>query len=270
MPIVNLSSLLNAVKPPNSLADAQTLLRQANSRGVSSVSNAVSRQGEVVRPVGAANNQPVSVATPDSSRRPYAGVFTRVGEQTPGFVITTTMWIREENAKYLQFHAGPNRARWRLENRGSDEEIKDGMARYVQSRRSGTASNGITYMSVPEVEFSFQSGNILPLAGEADPLPYGLSDFYQFLGILNQPPFVPGTGERNLVWVYYNSLQLPEILLQGYFDAKGINWTDDASDPAQVSWEARFYIYEMTPTLWDAEAMQAKYLERLSALGGSR
>ena len=185
-------------------------------------------------------------------RSAYAG-----GLQTPrvGFVLTSDQWMQEGRA--LALHAGPAAADWTLSLRAADEEIKAGRARYAQSRTSSFsgAGSGQTFFDFPKVSFQFQAGNLLPIRAFANEvtLPYGLQDFYLFFELMNQPPILASgskEGAHNYVWVYYTSLQFPQVTLKGYFDPEGISWEDTAEE-ATVRWNASFLVYEMSPNLWE-------------------
>lgn len=204
-------------------------------------------------------------------RGAYAGGLrdTRVG-----FVLTSDQWIQE--GKALALHAGPASADWTLGLRAADEEIKAGHARYAQSRTSSFsgAKGADTFFDFPKVGFQFQAGNILPIKafGNEVILPYGLEDFYLFFELLNQPPILANgkkEGSHNYVWIFYTSLQIPQVTLKGYFDPEGISWEDSAEE-ATVRWTASFMVHEMSPALWERSQMHRAYADFMATNGTFR
>ena len=200
-------------------------------------------------------------------RKPYGGgLFT---ERT-GFVLTSDQW-RQEN-KALALHAGPNAVDWSLALRASDEENKAGHARYAQARTFGHHGTGDnqTWFDFPKVSFTFQAGNMMPIQkfGNEVGLPFGLRDFYAFFDLLNQPPILAKSGQdgskegaHNYVWVFYTSLQLPQVVLRGYFEPDGVSWNDNAEDPTMLNWTASMVVHEMSPNLWEHDELVNSYKE---------
>ena len=200
-------------------------------------------------------------------RSPYGG---GLRTERIGFVLTSDQW-RQEN-KALALHAGPASVDWSLALRAANEENKAGHARYAQARTLGThgAGDDQTWFDFPKVSFQFQAGNMMPIHGfqnEVD-LPYGLEDFYNFFDLLNQPPLLASGGEdgskegaHNYVWIFYTSLQLPQVTLRGYFEPEGISWNDDADNPTMLNWNASFIVHEMSPNLWDLNELVNAYKE---------
>lgn len=201
-------------------------------------------------------------------RGAYAGGLqdTRVG-----FVLTSDQWIQEGRA--LALHAGPASAEWSLALRASDEEIKAGHARYAQPRNYVTNKNpnGNTYFDFPKVNFQFQAGNILPIKGFNNEaiVPYGLEDFYLFFELLNQAPILATgskEGAHNFVWIFYTSLQLPQVTLKGYFDPEGLSW-EDGTEEATVRWTSSFLVYDMSPSFWEPTELLKAYNDFMSQNG---
>lgn len=203
-------------------------------------------------------------------RSSYAGYSgSSLGEVRTGFVLTSDYWRQEEINKALVLHAGPSNAQWTLPIRAQDEENKAGHARYAQARYSRHGAHGSAtpvYLDFPRVSFSFQAGNIMPMPGflNSSDVSYGLQDFYNFFELLNQPPLIP-TGEKegkhNYVWIFYTSLQFPQLTLKGYFEPEGVTWTDSAEAPTTLEWEASFLVHEMTPNLWEVSELEDAYRE---------
>lgn len=195
----------------------------------------------------------------ESMRLPYAG--NTKGEGRFPFVLTSDLWIQE--GKYLQLHAGPKAAAWSLPIRAGEEEVKSGHARFASPRRTGHGNNA-TWLGEPRVTFSFQSGNILPIPTQFGTVkaPHGLVDFHYFIDLMNQPPIIPTgpkEGAHNYVWVFHTSLMFPDLLIKGYIDPQGINWTEDAEAGAEVMWDASFIVHESSPNIFSPEEMIRTY-----------
>lgn len=203
-------------------------------------------------------------------RQPYGGSLG--GDARVGFVLTSDIWRKEPGGgRAITLHAGPQEVTWTLPMRASEEENKAGHARYAQPRYAGThgGSPTRTFYDLPRVEFTFQTGNILPIPLVLDEvqIPYGLDDFYLFLELLNQPPLVDqgdDEGKHNYVWIFYTSLQFPQVVLKGYFDPAGVSWTDVAEQPTSFTWSASFVVHEMTPNLWERDELRSAYTAFMS------
>jgi len=200
-----------------------------------------------------------------AQRRPYGG--TQGGEVRVGFVLTSDLWRQSNRA--LLLHAGPASVSWSLALRAQDEENKAGHARYTQARNSrhgGHDDPKLTYFDFPRLQFQFQAGNILPIPGYQNEvsLAYGLEDFYKFFELLNQPPLLPSgenEGKHNYTWIFYTSLQFPQVVLKGYFEPEGVSWEDNAENPALLNWNASFIAHEMTPNPWEFSELKDAYRE---------
>lgn len=198
--------------------------------------------------------------TSRSQRSPYGG---GLRQNRGGFVLTSDLWIADDNA--LALHAGPSEVSWSLPLRASTEDIKSGRAHYTQARSVG-AGSATTYFDLPTAQFTFQSGNILPIPPEGDEsnaqLPYGLLDFYYFLELVNQPPLIPSgpnEGAHNYLWVFYSSLQFPNLVLRGYIEPDGVTWPDSAESPNSFTWSATMAVYDSTPELWSVPDLADAY-----------
>jgi hypothetical protein len=193
------------------------------------------------------------------------------GNDRFGFVITSDQWRTEAGGgRAIALHAGPNEVQWSLPLRAQEEENKAGHARYAQARhvagsggRSTQASQ--TFFDFPRADFQFQTGNIMPIPsalGLEQLVPYGLEDFYLFMELLNQPPLIatgPDEGKHNYIWIFYTSLQLPQVVMKGYFDPQGISWSDSSESASAFTWSASFTVHEMTPNLWDRSELVDAY-----------
>lgn len=197
----------------------------------------------------------------EQQRAAYAGNLN--GRERVGFILTSDLWIEQNTV--LALHAGPSSANWSLALRAAEEENQSGHARYAMARKVGIGAKNTVYFDVPRIDFTFQTGNILPIPfveGPGGKMPHGLEDFYYFKSLLNQPPLIPSgsnEGKHNFTWVFYRSLMYPDMTLKGYFDPQGIAWADSTDSPAGFTWTATFIAHETDPALWDPDELASKY-----------
>lgn len=208
-------------------------------------------------------------------RSPYAG---GLAFDRKSFILTSDLWQRESKA--LLLHAGPSEVQWSVAIRASTEDTKGGRAHYMQSRPLEEGRQ--TYFNLPTVSFTFQTGNILPIPLESVALasdtnqvvpvkgvavPYGLQDFYYFMQLINQPPIMPSglnEGKHNYLWVYYSSLQFPNIVLKGFIEPEGISWSDTADAPNSFTWSASMAVYESVPDITETDLLVEEYLDNVT------
>lgn len=209
-----------------------------------------------------------AINSQDSVRRlrgPYAN---SLQKERRGFILTSDLWMLEDKA--LVLHAGPAEVQWTIPMRASSEDIKGGRAHYAQSRETYGSSK--TYFNLPTVQFTFQTGNILPIAVDntVAETPYGLQDFYYFMQLVNQDPLIPEVesargsdreGSHNYIWVFYTSLQFPQLVLRGYIEPEGLSWTDSAEAPNSFTWSAGMAVYSSTPEFWEADDLLSAYAD---------
>lgn len=166
--------------------------------------------------------------------------------------------------RYILFWSGPSNTSWSFPTRSS-----------VQQTKSGTITHywrdayRQSFFDEPSVSFTFQAGNIMPVrvmdtsqgqsAGTVTTsLPFGLMDFYDFFDILNQPKIL-SDGRPNFVYIAYHSLVYPEIFLRGFFEPDGISFSEDAGNPASLTWTAKFKIRSTEPPFWSPAQLAAAW-----------
>lgn len=183
----------------------------------------------------------------------------------------TPMVITTENlaaqGRYLVFWSGPSNTQWSFQMRAAQQQTRSGTI-YHTWRNSSRQ----TFFDEPTVNFTFQAGNIMPVrvregtpqsnggkrVSEAVSLPGGLLDFYDFFEILNQPKIL-SDGRPNFVFIAYRSLVYPEIFLRGFFNPEGLQFSEDAQNPASVSWTAGFKIRSSEPPFWNTQQLVAAW-----------
>jgi hypothetical protein len=118
------------------------------------------------------------------------------------------------------------------------------------------------------INITFQSGNIIP-GQPYDPsedgdsrlavpsVPSGLSNFYQFMEMLDQPELLGTTENRHII--YYRSRIFPQMYMEGYFSPEPMNFTDSAVNGNMVQWTHTFNVYRTSPRINSAEDMSRVY-----------
>lgn len=175
-------------------------------------------------------------------------------------IITTESWAAQD--RFIVFWSGPSNTQWSFPIRAAQQQTRDGTV-YHTWRNSSRP----TYFDEPTVSFTFQAGNIMPVRvqqgnpsanttafSEAISLPAGLLDFYDFFELLDQPKIL-SDGRPNFVFIAYHSLVFPEIFMRGFFNPEGLQFTEDAQNPANLSWTSTFKIRSTEPPFWNSQQL---------------
>jgi hypothetical protein len=168
-------------------------------------------------------------------------------------ILTTEVMAHQ--GRYLMFWAGPESAQWHFRQRGATQETRGGMIQhyYKDSRRN-------TYFDEPEIQFTFQSGNILPVRmtkgkpgqkmSKAEStvvaIPFGLLNLYEFIELLDQKKAI-ADGRTNYVYILYSSNVFPRIILRGFFTPDGLSFSESGNENAEVKWSATFKVVGSYP-----------------------
>lgn len=196
---------------------------------------------------------------PPSQRRARVGTADAqsfVEVQRRPFVLTTQGWLEE--GRYIYCRVNPRAAMWSMPLRSAEQLTMAGTVRHTW--RQQLSQGRSSYFGEPEIAFTFQSGNIMPVRPDryTDPakprsemhLPRGLDNFYAFKELMNQPAIVnDAAGDRraNVVYIMYTSQIYPSIVLQGMFKQEGLSYPDTAEDPNRIEWNATFTVYDSFP-----------------------
>jgi len=164
-------------------------------------------------------------------------------------IITNARWVSE--GRYIVFWVGPNTASWKFQLRGSEQQTRTGWVQHYwrDDKRS-------TFFDNPTIDFSFQSGNLIPVrlidnngSTKVVTLPPGLLDCYDFFELLDDKKIL-SNGQENLTYIVYHSLLFPSITLYGYFVPDGISISEDAERPDTVTWTAQFRVQGSSPKFY--------------------
>ena len=151
----------------------------------------------------------------------------------------------------------PKSVNWQISQRGSEAKNKSGTVLHMYRDKTRKSD-----FDDAKINFQFQSGSIIPIndnvsdpnAFAQDQVPNliapGLSDFYKFIQLVDQPK-ITLDGVANVIHVLYRSRIFPSLTLTGFFDPQVVvQFTDDSQNPHMISsWSANFTVYSTTPKL---------------------
>lgn len=186
-------------------------------------------------------NQPA-----DAGDFPYADNLASLGSVLPDFVNPFPAKKLSE-PKSIKFRCNPADVSWTMPQRTVEQKSKAGTVLHAWNDNDRKS-----YYDEPVLTFKLQTGNILPTRSILNPrgvVPEGLNNFYEFMSLVDEVK-VLDDGRANLCYIDYNSLIFPSIRLWGFWQPKGISFSDSATDHAQVTnWTASFTVYKSFPEL---------------------
>lgn len=190
----------------------------------------------------------------------------KAGQARNVFMIYTL----SSQANPIYFWVNPSETQWRIATRTSIEQINGGAVHH-EWRSIGIGTQQGQKLDQPVINFSFQSGLIMPNASEDSGdiylqgkrrMPQGIGNFYDFLELLNTPNTIGTGGSPNYVVINYSSPLFPFIQLEGFFTAEGVQWTESAENPGSVqSWGASFVVFRSDPPLFNGGSLHQRYLQ---------
>lgn len=181
-------------------------------------------------------------------------------DRTP-VVLSTSSWLLQD--KFISLWINPLNTSWSLPRRETTTKTAAGVIRNTWRNRYRN-----TYYDEFTINFTFQTGNILPSVTVTDRIladsslaygaaknpkpPPGLVDFYRFLSMVDQPMLTSKSENRHIV--FYRSRVFPRLRLEGYFVGETpITFTESAEGNANMlQWTATFQVYDSTPKIWQA------------------
>lgn len=185
---------------------------------------------------------------PDAADFPYPEFLTNLGSSSilPDFVNPFPA-EKVSEPKSIKFRCNPSDVSWTMPQRSVEQKTKAGTVLHTWNDNDRK-----TYFDEPVLTFKLQTGNILPTRSILNPrgvVPEGLNNFYEFMSLVDEVK-VLDDGRANLCYIDYNSLIFPHIRLWGFWQPKGISFSDSAQNHAQVnSWTASFTVYKSFPEL---------------------
>lgn len=186
-------------------------------------------------------------------------------------ILSTRNWLRR--GRYIPMFVNPREISWSVPRRETVVKTAAGAVRNTWRNRYRR-----TYLDEYMLNITFQTGNILPSSAypefvtpnpditqivqalDTPRLPPGLSNFYEFLALIDQPMLL-GTDENRHVIVMY-SRAFPLIRFEGYFTADPITWTESATGVDggnQIVWQAQFQVYRSFPRITNFGMLERVY-----------
>jgi hypothetical protein len=89
-------------------------------------------------------------------------------------------------------------------------------------------------------------------------IPPGLLNYYEFLELLDERKILD-TGSVNHVSIIASTPAFPQILIKGYFDPEGTSLTENAEDPNNFEWSAKFIVSSTYPAFNSATKLRALF-----------
>lgn len=189
-------------------------------------------------------------------------------------ILTTRSWLSK--GEYIPLYINPSATNWTITRRESIQKTAAGFVRNTWRNRSRN-----TYFDDIPIQFTFQTGNIMPSSGvnidlndperilrlvEAPQIPPGLNNFYKYLGLIDQGALA-GTG-ANYHIVVYHSRVFPQLWLEGFFDPQNSAAFGESADNGNtVTWQATFICTRTVPRLSSTSVMQGLYTDWLTTSG---
>lgn len=166
-------------------------------------------------------------------------------------IMTTEVMAHQD--RYLMFWAGPESVQWHFRQRGTLQDTRGGVIQhYFKDHRRNT------YFDEPEVQFNFQSGNLMPVRMTKGPLdkngntdtvvaiPFGLLNLYEFMELLDEKKAI-ADGRANYVYILYSSNIFPRIILRGFFTPDGLSFSESSTENNEVKWSSTFRVVGTYP-----------------------
>lgn len=207
-----------------------------------------------------------------------------VSKDTEGNVKVDWSLSKDNDKQKTIFLAiNPSSVNWTVSQRGVEAKNKSGTVHhywYDSTRK--------TYFDDPKITFNFQTGNIMPLPGQSDPLynvrmktrddgskfpdtddyspvnkmSPGLKNFYQFLSLVDQQK-ITTKGAANFIHILYRSNIFPSMVLTGLFDPQVVvQFQDDSQNPYKITgWTATFTVFSTTPKLNNYAELSKAFIE---------
>jgi hypothetical protein len=157
---------------------------------------------------------------------------------------------------FMQFWVNPSECSWQVPLRSATHKTSGGAVHYEIPQAS--FQSPFSRFDLPVLNIKFQAGittqggyNHIDNGNLEDVIPHGLTNFYDFMSLLDQPNLT-NSGEPNFVNIMYVSPVHGSrgIWLRGFFEESGVSWTDNADNPNTINnWSASFIVCTSNPPL---------------------
>lgn len=193
-------------------------------------------------------------------------------ERLPTVVTTAANLLTNRDDKrerrVINCWANPSNVNWNAPRREAFQKVKSGSIRYSwrKRRRAKGQKQGIdkqsreTYYDELQVQFTFQTGNILAVPGSINEngIPPGLDDFYLFLGLLNEKKLLDD-GRENWHVIIHTSPVFPTIFLKGWFTPEGVTWAEASDSGFGLTWQATLEVHQTVPAIHSPSALRKMF-----------
>lgn len=234
----------------------------------------------------AAINNASNVARPESLD---LGERTRRIDVRAPFVLTVDSFAR--TGRYIVLWANPTTWQWSIKQRGTIQKTRGGSVRHMWRDRLRR-----TYFDEPEVNITFQTGNLIPIRTrrtlnpsstevvvEADgskrqrlvnaekakasiggsgetvtTIPPGLLNFYEFFEMIDEPTTLDD-GSMNYTTIIASTTMFPQLVLKGFFNPDSLSFAETAEDPNNVEWTCAFTVTSTYPEITSSRKLRAVF-----------
>lgn len=159
---------------------------------------------------------------------------------------------------FMQFWVNPAECSWQVPLRSAVDKTHGGAVHHEIRQYDRLTMANFTRFDLPSLSISFQAGIITPGGNNhidngdlPNVRPHSITNFYDFLSLLDQPNITPD-GKPNFVNIMYVSPVhgARGIWLRGFFTEDGVTWTDSADNPNTITrWSATFLVCSSNPPL---------------------
>jgi hypothetical protein len=158
---------------------------------------------------------------------------------------------------FMQFWVSPSECSWNVPLRSAVDKTSGGAVHY-EIQPTGRNQIDISRLDLPTLNITFQAGIITPGGyndirnGDlANIRPHGITNFYDFLSLLDQPNLTDDDQPNYVNIMYVSPVHGSRgIWLRGFFTDDGVNFTESADNPNTIqSWTASFLVCTSNPPL---------------------
>jgi len=225
-------------------------------------------------------------------------------EHRASMVLTTSAWMHPRVNKYIVLWVNPSQMSWKFPKRESVSKTAAGAIRNTwRNRFRGTYFDeptlDITFQSgniMPGANIrqdifgdrhimqssytddetgetskkveNFRANNGSPYISQLmqePPIPPGLQNFYDFLGMIDQPILGPQGENRHIL--YYRTRVFPRMRVEGYFSPEGVTMAESTENGNRFTWSAQMQVYRTSPPFWKPEEMKMAYSNAIREAG---
>lgn len=188
----------------------------------------------------------------------------RTGLSRNAFIITSEFYKKEGNGRSIVLFCNPSSVSWSIPIRGAIQKTHSGEVYHTWK-----VKNRKTYYDYPTLNFTFQTGNMMPVQVKDTPgndqstviVSEGANNFYDFLEFVDQDRLFEDRGSMrtNYQQITYYSQTFTGMVLRGFFTPEGITFEDSAEDPFNKTWSAPFIVYDTSPKFYSASGLRSLF-----------